>query len=128
MRTGPQFKSVEPHLLRQLQSMPIPILKRKAMSGSGCQSASITVCRQGCWTGLTPLRSALHFATCNAAKYGEDGAVWMVNYKKVHEYLPPALLGIVKEENTWILTTEILERMFKGLHDLMRRGGRKEIL
>ncbi|MEI9810931.1 MAG: hypothetical protein WDO16_25320 [Bacteroidota bacterium] len=36
--------------------------------------------------------------------------------------LPPALLGHVKQENTWILTVDILEKMFTNLDQLDNAG------
>jgi len=34
---------------------------------------------------------ALHFATENTEEEGEDGAVWAVNFSKVHEFFPGKL-------------------------------------
>lgn len=65
---------------------------------------------------------ALHFATENINNYDKNGAVWKVNYKKVHERLPPELFGIAKGKNTWILTVEILESMFENLDKLDAKG------
>lgn len=58
---------------------------------------------------------ALHFATSNTSKMDEDGAVWMVNYKELHQSAPPRINGIMKAEKTWILTTAL---MSDGLNNL----------
>jgi hypothetical protein len=62
---------------------------------------------------------ALHFATCNTKSFDKDGAVFRVNYKRVHEQLPQLIRAHIEEENTWILTVDLLERAIaKGLSAL----------
>jgi hypothetical protein len=125
MRTGPEYKKVESHLLRQFVKYAYPHIEEKGNEWfwlSVGQHYGLPT-RLLDWSYSPDV--ALHFATANISKFNEDGAVWMVNYKKAHESLPPALLGIVKEENTWILTTEILERMFKNLRELDSKGHEK---
>jgi hypothetical protein len=61
---------------------------------------------------------ALHFATCNLDRFASDGAVWKVNYKKVHDYLPERFQATARDSATWILTTELLDNAVKGLADL----------
>ena len=66
---------------------------------------------------------ALHFATCNTARFDRDGAIYRVNYKKVHQQLPALIRAHIEEENTWILTVDLLERAIaKGLEELDRVG------
>jgi hypothetical protein len=122
MRTGGEYKRVERHLLRQFKKYAYPHVEEKGNEWfwlSVGQHYGLPT-RLLDWSYSPDV--ALHFATANVDKFNEDGAVWMVNYKKAHEYLPASLLGIVTEEETWILTTEILERMFVSLRELDAKG------
>lgn len=122
MRLKGDYRRVERHLLRQFKKYAYAHVEEKGNEWywlSVGQNYGLPT-RLLDWSYSPDV--ALHFATANTAKYGEDGAVWMVNYKKAHEYLPESLLGIVREEETWILTTEIMEKMFKTLKDLDSKG------
>ena len=41
---------------------------------------------------------ALHFATQNLEKYDRDGVVWMLDYVRAHEQLPPRLREALDDE------------------------------
>lgn len=71
---------------------------------------------------------ALHFATANHKTYDRDGAVWKVNYKKVHQELPPILKGYMEENKSWILTTEILSNLVPDLRTLDEKGGKNDFV
>lgn len=71
---------------------------------------------------------ALHFATSNTNNYDKDGAIWKVNYKKVHEELPPILKGYMEEHKSWILTTEILSKLVPDLKTLDDKGGKNDFI
>jgi len=118
MRLGGEYSKVENHLLRQFKKYAYKYIEDKHDDWYWLSVAQ----HYGLPTRLLDWsyspEVALHFATCNTEKFDSDGAVWKVNYKKVHESLPPVLLGHVKQENTWILTVDILERMFKNLEEL----------
>lgn len=68
---------------------------------------------------------ALHFATANTESYDQDGAVWKVNYKALHERLPSKYKGIIEDKKTWILTIDLLEEMFADLTELDAAGHTK---
>ena len=51
---------------------------------------------------------AMHFATDNIRKFDLDGAIWMVNYHRVHEELPPPLRQALEEEGSDVFTVEML--------------------
>jgi hypothetical protein len=61
---------------------------------------------------------ALHFATENTARYDRDGVVWMVDYVKAHEQLPPRLREALQDEGANVFTTELLAECAPGLRDL----------
>ncbi len=122
MRSGSDFRRVESHLVRQFKKYAYPHVEEKGNEWfwlSVGQHYGLPT-RLLDWSYSPDV--ALHFATANTAKFNEDGAVWMVNYKKAHQHLPDALLGVVKEEETWILTTEILGKMFETLRNLDAKG------
>ena len=122
MRSGADYKRVEPHLLRQFKKYAYSHIEDKGNEWfwlSVGQHHGLPT-RLLDWSYSPDV--ALHFATANTTKMDKDGAVWMINYKKAHESLPASLRGIVEEEQTWILTTDILDRMFKNLRELDAKG------
>ena len=56
---------------------------------------------------------ALHFATANHEKFNTDGAIWVVDYDKTHQLLPPELLEPLKNENAQIFTVELLSSIHR---------------
>lgn len=118
MRQGGEYAKTESHLLRQFKKYAYRHIPHKDDDWywlSVAQHYGLPT-RLLDWTYSPDV--ALHFATVNTDKYDKDGAVWKVNYKKVHESLPPILLGHVKQHNTWILTADLLEEVVKKLPDI----------
>lgn len=72
------------------------------------------------WT-YSPL-VALHFATENLNNYGEDGAIWKVNYADVHKLLQEEQSASLDELGTKIFTTEALARTIPDLDALDKRN------
>jgi hypothetical protein len=60
---------------------------------------------------------AMHFATQNLKDFGEDGAIWCVDYAKTNELLPRALRKQLEGEDSNIFTAEMLDRVAKSLED-----------
>jgi hypothetical protein len=52
---------------------------------------------------------ALHFATVNAAEWKNPAAIWCVDCVKVKQHLPPKLRRSLKEEDSDVLTIEMLD-------------------
>lgn len=122
MQMGGDYAKVESHLLRQFKKYAHRHIEPKDDDWywlSVAQHYGLPT-RLLDWTYSPDV--ALHFATVNTNKYDKDGAIWKVNYKKVHESLPPVLFGRAKQDNTWILTVEILQTMFNGLERLDEKG------
>ncbi|MFC2086654.1 FRG domain-containing protein [Bacteroidota bacterium] len=53
---------------------------------------------------------ALHFATSNLEKYTMDGAIWCVDFVKLHTLLPAPLREVLDEEGAYGFTVEMLSR------------------
>ena len=58
------------------------------------------------WT-YSPL-VALHFATEDPAEYGQDGAVWCVNFVEANRQLPARLRRIMQHEGSETVTVDML--------------------
>jgi len=58
---------------------------------------------------------ALHFATQSVERFGEDAAVWVVDFSRTNAFLPEALKGVLDEEGAQVFTAEMLERAAASL-------------
>ncbi|WP_432533313.1 FRG domain-containing protein [Kineococcus arenarius] len=58
------------------------------------------------WT-YSPL-VALHFATADVARHGEDGAVWSADFVAAHERLPAQVRGALLESGGTAFTVDLL--------------------
>jgi len=122
MRLGGEYDKVEKHLLRQFRKYAYSYIEEKENEWfwlSVAQHYGLPT-RLLDWTYSPEV--ALHFATANTDRFDRDGAVWKVQYKKVHQALPPVHRGFIEEENTWILTTDLLSKMFDGIRALDAAG------
>jgi hypothetical protein len=54
---------------------------------------------------------ALHFVTASVSRYDQDGVIWCLNYKKVHQELPDELKEILGEEGADVFTIDMLSRI-----------------
>jgi hypothetical protein len=63
---------------------------------------------------------ALHFATASTSAYGDDGAVWSVDYVQAARHLPQALRRILDEEGSNSFTTDMVARAATTLAELDR--------
>jgi FRG domain len=65
---------------------------------------------------------ALHFMTSHERAMGEDGAVWMVDYVRVHERAPRPLREQLEREGANVFTTEMLAAVAEDFDDLAELG------
>ncbi|MCP4696230.1 MAG: FRG domain-containing protein [Gammaproteobacteria bacterium] len=61
------------------------------------------------WT-FSPL-VALHFATCEMEHYDRDGVVWMINFVKLHGYIPKVLKDKIEEVRSTVFTAAMLDEV-----------------
>ncbi len=61
---------------------------------------------------------AMHFATSNICKYHLDGAIWAVNYVKVHQLLPKLLQQRLNAEGANVFTVEMLDETIRNQKEL----------
>jgi len=65
---------------------------------------------------------ALHFMTENALAFGEDGIVWVADFVRARELLPPKLSTILADEEANVFTTDMLQRAATTLPELDALG------
>ncbi|MCU1297861.1 MAG: hypothetical protein JWO91_2139 [Acidobacteriaceae bacterium] len=63
---------------------------------------------------------ALHFATVNQTEWQNDAIIWCVNCVKMKKYLPGKLRKMLDEEESDVLTVEMLDRAAPTLAALER--------
>ena len=63
---------------------------------------------------------ALHFATDDPARFGEDGAIWCIDYVAAHRHLPRRLRKMLDDESADVFTAEMLARAAETLDDFDR--------
>jgi hypothetical protein len=61
---------------------------------------------------------ALHFATADSERHGEDGVVWCVDFVRAHERLPAPLRRKLEDEDAISFTVEMLESVAPSLRAL----------
>lgn len=66
---------------------------------------------------------AMHFATSNIERMQEDGVIWIVDYARAHELLPPGLQAQLRSEGASLFTTEFLAKSVRGLDELAALAG-----
>lgn len=66
---------------------------------------------------------AMHFATANIEKMGEDGVIWVVDYARAHELLPKNLRAQLRSEGAVLFTTELLAKSVRSLEELAEMAG-----
>jgi hypothetical protein len=114
-RLGGNFAQMERHLLRNF---------RKYACDSDVEADSVwdwlsLAKHHGLPTRLldwsfSPL-VAMHFATHDISNFNVDGAVWSVNYNKVHSQLPKKLRAVLEEEGSDVFTVDMLASIADSL-------------
>lgn len=63
---------------------------------------------------------AMHFATHDVKLFGEDGAIWCVDYRKTNELLPKALRRQLEQNDVNIFTIEMIDNVAASLAEFDR--------
>ncbi|MEM7344265.1 MAG: FRG domain-containing protein [Chloroflexota bacterium] len=118
IRLGGNYQKFEPHLLRNF---------RKYAHGDIVEGDTIwhwlsVAQHHGMPTRLLDWTYspfvAMHFATTNIEKFDRDGAIWAVNYIKVHDRLPDILQAELDRVGTYVFDVEMLSNKLASLGDL----------
>jgi len=121
MRMGGDFAALERHLMRNF----IKYAHRNVAQGDSVWHWVSVAQHYGLPTRLldwtySPL-IAMHFATANIEKIQIDGAIWAVNYLKLHRLIPLDLKNELDLEGANVFTVKMLSEKvasFKELEEL----------
>ena len=78
------------------------------------------------WT-LSPF-VAMHFATDNSEDIDRDGAIWMVDFFRVHECLPERLGALLREKGVNAFATDELSELVDSLEELKELEESREFM
>jgi FRG domain len=121
-RLGGDFADVEPHLLRNFRKYA----QRSDVPEDSLWHWLALAKHHGLATRLLDWTYspyvALHFATAYPKEYGEDGAIWMVDFVKTNRLLPKQLRHAVEEQGMNALSAELLREEAPSISAFDRLG------
>jgi hypothetical protein len=132
VRLGGDTRTIEHHLLRNFRKYAFReayprILAQDSVWSWLCLGQHFGLAtRLLDWT-FSPY-VALHFATANIDRFGEDGVVWCVDYTQVHKLLPAKLKRPLAAQGANVLTNEMLNSAAETLPAFEKLGRSKFVL
>jgi hypothetical protein len=115
MRLGPGFERMERHLLRNFRKYA----HRDAVPNDSNWNWLTLAQHHGLPTRLMDWTFspyvAMHFATAVPEEFDRDGAIWAVDYVRVHQTLPLVLRRELEREGADLFTVEMLDRVTPAL-------------
>ena len=121
-RLGGDYAEVEPHLLRSFRKYA----RRRDVPEDTVWHWLALAKHHGLATRLLDWTYspyvALHFATVDPVGFGEDGAIWLVDFVRANRLLPPALRAALEVEGMNAISAEVLAREARTLADFDRLG------
>ncbi|HSV12900.1 MAG TPA: FRG domain-containing protein [Tepidisphaeraceae bacterium] len=126
IRLGEPFGRQEGHLLRNFRKYAT----RDAVPGESVWNWLALAQHHGLptrmldWT-FSPF-VAMHFATMDSDDFDRDGAIWCVDYVKVHSLLPRELKKVLKDEDADVFTAEMLSRVAGTLPEFDALSGKDD--